>query len=838
MPPAAFTAQVSTVPSSLAPSLALRPFPVPLAPVPAFSPTAYPAPAPTAEPARVPVLTLTFSTFPTIVSEAPPAPAPALVLVNTTAHEPVALASPGLTPWKLPSGAIPFHTTCPAPLAQPRAFAERIPSVTDPPLVRAHTPPGFVSPPRYGLHLPCHIAIQIQVKSVRPESSDRISMDWFRASPKLIRRQGPDDPFSYRWGAAHSSWCLPPAEAVAAAAAKWLRDYAVGVFVAPSSSASNPWFAALKGAAASLFHTEATPSYPALSIFVIDSYTSPHTSAPCTSILLSFPHDWGHLFQPKPSALIAERWEEALSLFPLDDVTIRVSRCIRHGASYSFLGDRFLSYDCPIPAEWFLYEPQLVAARETELLAGWRSGVFSRPPFFNFRSSPVKGAEKFFSKKIRHVNHQSYPYDGSSVNASIVKGELRLVTFPYASRLLSFLGTGTLMFSFDVKAAYKQVELALEDLHLNGELTPEGYSFSTRPCFGCRQSGFIWEDIGQALEFIIRHHSHPEGFEDALLFLIRYVDDFLCFVPPMTSVTLQLQFAARWIARIKHICSTLAIEIGKWTAPAPKLVWLGLGLDGDEMRSFIPIKRLTFLIDECTAWSTRTGSCSKKELQSLHGHLQFAANVIRCGRFFTGRIIKAIHATAGSIVLNDGIRADIAWWVKFLPIFPGFSLLRGVSWPLSECSFLSTDACKWGGGAAYMGRWISWKWPSDVFARAFRVKSENLAFLELQAIVQACATWAHLWSRRRITLYTDSLVCVTCFDNHYASDPHMQRLYRILYMICDLYHFDLRLVHLTSKENRKADLLSRNAIRTFLQEYPSSAPSPDTVVSLSTLIFS
>ena len=71
------------------------------------------------------------------------------------------------------------------------------------------------------------------------------------------------------------------------------------------------------------------------------------------------------------------------------------------------------------------------------------------------------------------------------------------------------------------------------------------------------------------------------------------------------------------------------------------MIFLGVLVDSVLLRFEIPPERLAFIINELKSWTSRKG-CTKRELQSLIGSLQYLTRVIRWGRAFIHRLIRLI----------------------------------------------------------------------------------------------------------------------------------------------------------------------------------------------------
>ena len=91
----------------------------------------------------------------------------------------------------------------------------------------------------------------------------------------------------------------------------------------------------------------------------------------------------------------------------------------------------------------------------------------------------------------------------------------------------------------------------------------------------------------------------------------------------------------------------------------------------------LPLDKLDRLKITIAHWR-RKRSCTKWELLSLIGQLQYACKVVWHGRAFLCRMItlsttaKKLHHR---IRLNASFRLDLEWWAFFLPKWNGISIM-------------------------------------------------------------------------------------------------------------------------------------------------------------------
>ena len=164
--------------------------------------------------------------------------------------------------------------------------------------------------------------------------------------------------------------------------------------------------------------------------------------------------------------------------------------------------------------------------------------------------------------------------------------------------------------------------------------------------FGHRSAPIIFSAVADALEFIIRR----KGVEE----IGHYLDDFIVLGPPGSSL------CQSYLDKSLETCDEVGFPVadGKMEGPATVIPFLGIEVDTDKLEL-----RLTNLIDLVSKWRKRK-SCTKRELQSLAGHLANACKVVRPGR----RFLRGVFGL---------MRADLEWWHVYLVEWNGVSMRVG-----------------------------------------------------------------------------------------------------------------------------------------------------------------
>lgn len=750
---------------------------------------------------------------------------------------------------------LPEHTMCPEPLAEPRRIRKCPPDIRLIPVEDQKMPalqyPWMVNP-----------MIAAQIASVRPESGERMYVDWFATSEsRLFRRSGNGNPFGYRWEPAHWSWIVPQPSYWRHAANKFFKDKSRGVIIVPAEHGGEI-YNALEKVASIVFelpqhrdtflrptsgYRKGESGVPRYFAFIVDDRSI--ASRDRKYIKLHLPDDWKKFKWPRCPFKI-QRWRKALERHPSNEFVTKVLRGASWGVCYDYDGPRLNPRTCGNLKSEMKYQQQLAEVREKQLSKGIRSGPFlveDELPLFNFMASPTGGVVKTFSKKVRPVNDFGYPYDDSAINENIREEKITNSKFAMAADVLAALGKNTLMCTIDVKGAFNLIPIAISELHLNGEIhkTPDGKTlaaFLSVLIFGATSAPRKWHMYGEAIEFMTRTHIDLDA-------LIRYCDDFIIFIRPLPDGNPDWRRANHVFEQVMRLWTWLGIPFGDFTRPTPRLLWLGIDLCSETMCSYVSDQRKRHMIEELKRWKSRK-SCKRRELESLVGSLYFITQVVTWGKAFLGRLIRASCTVKGHdhyVCLSrkcPGFAQDISWWLDYLPTWGGRSVLATSEWanPVDLIE-LETDASEEGHGCYWNGHWYGVPWTQkqrddsirDADQRWATKKSKrSMPYLELYAIAVACATFGHRWSGHKVRIWCDCKPAEDALTDRYSKSPKSQSLIRIIAGLSMSYNFDLRVQHIAGVKNVRADLLSHLKFAMFLQDHsadcsatiPSPLPAP------------
>ena len=295
-------------------------------------------------------------------------------------------------------------------------------------------------------------------------------------------------------------------------------------------------------------------------------------------------------------------------------------------------------------------------------------------------------------------------------------------------------------------------------------------------------------------------------YKEGIKYQLHYLDDFLFLEAPGTSQSLA-------IAMKMFQALGIPIATHKTEDPATTLVFLGILIDTHRFELRLPAEKLLHLRSTLQQWVERR-SCTRRELESLLGHLSHAATVVRQGRTFLRQLFPLLSLDRAShhrIRLNAGARADLRWWRAFLQDWNGTSFFP-VATPSVEV--ISDTSGSFGCGAFSIPHgWFQLEWPASW-------QDTNITVKELVPIVIAAALWGDKWRRSCVCFKCDNMAVVEILRSRTARDPLLMHLLRCVVFYAAVFGFQLVASHVPGVMNTAADAISRNNTDLFLSLVP------------------
>ena len=244
---------------------------------------------------------------------------------------------------------------------------------------------------------------------------------------------------------------------------------------------------------------------------------------------------------------------------------------------------------------------------------------------------------------------------------------------------------------------------------------------------------------------------------------------------------------------------------------------LGITIDSNNMSISIPEDRYNEIMTMLPTWLHKK-TCTKKQLLSLIGKLSFVCKVIRPGRTFLRRLIDlstTVQKLHHHINFTADARADIAWWMEFMPQWNRRSIIPDCFEISNEDFTLFTDASTSGFGAIWGNAWIQDTWHDNTSSWSIDTK-------ELFAIYAAAVTWGDTWAGKRIVFNTDNLPITQAWQSGTSKSKPLMCILRKTFLLAAKKGFSLSLKHIFGIYNSVADALSRFKVRRFRTLQPTA----------------
>lgn len=302
--------------------------------------------------------------------------------------------------------------------------------------------------------------------------------------------------------------------------------------------------------------------------------------------------------------------------------------------------------------------------------------------------------------------------------------------------------------------------------------------------------------------------------------VLHLLDDFLAIDSPEAD-------ADRTMAVLTLVFNKLGIplSLNKTVGPVTELEYLGIILDSTKMEARLPMDKVDRIRNVLISFLNRK-SCTKQELLSLLGHLNFASRVIYPGRAFVSYLI-ALSTTVKSlyhhIKLTYECRLDIKMWALFLEQWNGISFFLESQDTNAEDLQFFTDATPTGFGGFYQGKWFSGRFEDNMIPDNTKA---SMALFELYPIVMATVLWGHSWGRKKIIVNCDNAATVDIINKGRSKVPFIMKFVRKLIWLEAKHNFLIRAKFIPEKTNCISDALSRFNLQKFQRLAPQADQTP------------
>ena len=510
-------------------------------------------------------------------------------------------------------------------------------------------------------------------------------------------------------------------------------------------------------------------------------------------------HSWPRYYTP----LLMENLRPFLAGLPDQAFTAYMHDGLTMGFRIGYAGHGASPHSCGRNHPSSLANEEVVLKRiAAEVTAGRLHGPLPAHLLPQVHVSPMGLVPKaHMANKWRLIVNLSHPTGSSGISSNLCS--LHYASVDDAVDIIKKLGRGTQLVKLDVKDAYRIVPVHPSDYHLLGIRWRDRTYVDRALPFGRRSAPKFFSALADLVAWVldqqgIRHQLH-------------YLDDFLFLGAPDS-----LQGA-----------ESLAIALRVFEGPTTVLVFLGILIDTQAFELRLPVDKLARMQETICSWVGKK-ACTRKELESLLGHLSHAAAVISQGRTFLRQLFPLLSVGKSPhyfVRLNAGARADLLWWNVFLQDWNGTSFFP-TSVPAMEV--ISDASGTYGCGAFSLPHgWFQLEWPESWLPVHITAK-------ELLPIVIAAGLWGNQWKCKCICFRSDNMAVVDILKSRTSRDQPLMHLLRCLVFYAAFYRFYFVSEHVHGVLNTAADAISRNNVSLFLSLNPQMPrrPIPQPVMDL------
>ena len=184
----------------------------------------------------------------------------------------------------------------------------------------------------------------------------------------------------------------------------------------------------------------------------------------------------------------------------------------------------------------------------------------------------------------------------------------------------------TAIVSVTIKNAFRLLPINPNDYPLLGILWKGLYYYDRCMPMGCSSSCLTFERFSTAVQWIAQNKLNIQ-------YMLHLLDDF--FLAARNE-----KLCANQLELFLSLCSYLGIPMApeKTCGPSTTLCFVGIELDTLKSEARLPQDKIEKCITIISGFLVRR-KATLKEVQSLHGLLNFACSVVRPGRAFLRRLI-------------------------------------------------------------------------------------------------------------------------------------------------------------------------------------------------------
>ena len=371
------------------------------------------------------------------------------------------------------------------------------------------------------------------------------------------------------------------------------------------------------------------------------------------------------------------------------------------------------------------------------------------------------GKEKFKRRLIIDASRPSRPVN-NSVNRHIPEAA---TTLPTTAQFASHAHRDDWFAAADIADAFMNLGLKPHNwANVSINICLDGTNADLAYCrlaFGLRSAVRIFQGVAELILRILRVRC--TDIKHLIRFDMSYIDDSACVAATKAA-------AAKWLKNWKNLMLDLGMpwQESKIVPPTKLIELLGIMVCSRTLTMFVHESRVQKALQLMQTFE-RSNGLTLKQVQSIMGHLNFIAQVVRFARLFLRGLaimIKELNASFRQRGLLPGpnsrmqltrrVKIDFAIWRALLITFNGIDVAAPTSYPALKCGPAQCDASFYGAGFFMQGVYGHTTWPHDEIFDAHGKAKVSTAYVEAKGLLFLLQTLAPYWAGKYVHIHLDN----------------------------------------------------------------------------------
>jgi hypothetical protein len=396
--------------------------------------------------------------------------------------------------------------------------------------------------------------------------------------------------------------------------------------------------------------------------------------------------------------------------------------------------------------------------------------------------------------------------------------------------IIAMAGTGAIVLAADVKSAYRNMPLKVQDLHLFvRKLVTEAFGIEffmdLKAPFGWINSYWLWESIGAIITYALKKRG--------IRWVVQFADNWFIVIAgigPNKSLRDEAE-ASRQSKIFYALMHSIGMPMHEQQISDPEITILGAIVNPRAQTAKLKPERLELINTMLSEW-VKLETVTVKKLEQLTGLWLYVAGFFKLGlpdlvHFFALRTkgqktaARLNKSTSNTYVkLSKEVKESLRFWQSYFSVWDGSCTISLSHGPCAKwddywyCDAACTPEA-WGAGAwsTSLRQFMAIKWSNDEQEAARRKTASSSAFIEALALVKATRAFGPQCQGKNIVILVDAQDLSIAFQKGYAKDPALHEQI-VLARTCALtWNLSLSCIQIPGARNKLADALSRGKLQ-------------------------